>query len=42
MKKGRKLCLFLEDYLVELIVVGFNLGKYDLNVLKDVFILFFV
>lgn len=37
-KKGRKLRSSLEDHLAELTVVGFNSGKYDLNVLKDVLI----
>lgn len=37
-KKVRKLIASLEDHLAELTVVGFNSGKYDLNVLKDVLI----
>lgn len=37
-KKDRKLLASLENHLSELTVVGFNSGKYDLNVLKDLLI----
>ena len=35
LKKRKRLLSDLHRHLVELVVVGFNSGKYDLNVLKD-------
>ena len=38
LKKRKRLLTDLHRHLAELVVVGFNSGKYDLNVLKDILI----
>ena len=41
-EKRERLLTYLRRHLAELVVVGFNSGKYDLNVLKDILIPYLV
>ena len=41
-KKTQRLLTELRRYVTQLVVVGFNSGKYDLNVLKDILIAYLV
>lgn len=42
LKKTKQLLSALRPHITEMVVVGFNSGKYDLNVLKDILIPYLV